>query len=57
MRRNPFPFYDEFRAASPLLHLEPFDLWLIFDYAYLPGHLACVDRSAKWHLLLLQVVR
>jgi cytochrome P450 len=32
MRRNPFPFYDECRAASPVLHLVPFDLWLIFDY-------------------------
>jgi cytochrome P450 len=32
MRRNPFPFYDEHRAVSPLLYLEPFDFWLIFDY-------------------------
>jgi cytochrome P450 len=32
MRRNPFPFYDAHREASPVLHLAPFDLWLIFDY-------------------------
>ncbi len=32
MRRNPFPFYDAHRETSPVLHLEPFDLWLIFDY-------------------------
>jgi cytochrome P450 len=32
MRRNPFPFYDAHRESSPVLHLEPFDLWLIFDY-------------------------
>lgn len=33
MRRNPFPFYDEYRAVSPVLYLEPFDFWLILDYA------------------------
>jgi cytochrome P450 len=32
LRRNPFPFYDAHREASPVLHLETFDLWLIFDY-------------------------
>jgi cytochrome P450 len=32
LRRNPFPFYDAHRESSPVLHLEPFDLWLIFDY-------------------------
>jgi cytochrome P450 len=32
MRRNPFPFYDKFRAVSPVLYLEPFDFWMIFDY-------------------------
>jgi cytochrome P450 len=32
LRRNPFPFYDARREVSPVLHLEPFDLWLIFDY-------------------------
>jgi hypothetical protein len=29
MRRNPFPFYDAHRESSPVLQLEPFDLWLI----------------------------
>jgi cytochrome P450 len=32
MRRNPFPFYAAHREVSPVLHLEQFDLWLIFDY-------------------------
>jgi cytochrome P450 len=32
MRRNPFPFYDRYRAASPVLYLEPYDFWMIFDY-------------------------
>ncbi len=31
-RRNPFPLYEKFRATSPVLHVEPFDLWMIFDY-------------------------
>jgi cytochrome P450 len=33
MRRNPYPPYDQLRAASPVLHVPPpFDAWLIFDY-------------------------
>jgi cytochrome P450 len=32
MRRNPYPAYDRLRAASPVLHLEAFDLWMILDY-------------------------
>src|SRR5438132_10596829 len=32
MRRNPFPVYERLRAASPVLHLEAFDLWMILDY-------------------------
>ncbi|HEY3393532.1 MAG TPA: cytochrome P450, partial [Lacipirellulaceae bacterium] len=32
MRRHPYPFYDHYRAASPVLYLEPFDFWLVFDY-------------------------
>ena len=32
MRRNPFPFYDQYRAASPVLYLEQYDFWMIFDY-------------------------
>ena len=32
MRRNPYPVYDQMRTGSPVLHLAPFDLWMIFDY-------------------------
>jgi cytochrome P450 len=32
MRRNPFPVYDQLRAASPFLYVAPFDLWMILDY-------------------------
>ncbi len=32
MRRNPYPAYDRLRAASPVVHLAPFDLWMILDY-------------------------
>src|SRR6478672_8742172 len=32
MRRNPYPAYGRLRAASPVLHLAPFDLWMILDY-------------------------
>ena len=32
MRRNPYPAYDRLRAASPVLHLAPFDVWMIFDF-------------------------
>src|SRR5687768_10436328 len=32
VRRNPFPFYDEYRTASPVLYLQPFHFWLVFDY-------------------------
>src|SRR6476620_5231378 len=31
MRRDPFPAYDRRRAAAPVFHLPPFDLWLVFD--------------------------
>jgi len=32
MRRNPYPAYDQMRSGSPLFHLPPFDLWMIFDF-------------------------
>jgi cytochrome P450 len=32
MRRNPFPMYDQMRSQSPVLHVPPLDLWMIFDY-------------------------
>lgn len=32
LRRNPFPAYDQARAAFPVLHIPNPDLWMIFDY-------------------------
>jgi cytochrome P450 len=32
MRRNPYPIYDQMRSVSPVFHLAPFDLWMIFDF-------------------------
>jgi cytochrome P450 len=32
MRRNPYPAYDQMRSGSPVYHLAPFDLWMIFDF-------------------------
>jgi cytochrome P450 len=32
MRRNPYPAYAQARERSPVLHLPPFDLWMIFDF-------------------------
>ena len=32
MRRNPYPAYDLLRAASPVFHFEPFDIWIILDH-------------------------
>jgi cytochrome P450 len=32
MRRDPYPAFDQMRARAPVLHLAPFDVWLIFDY-------------------------
>jgi cytochrome P450 len=32
MRRDPYPVYDHLRAVSPVFHLAPFDLWMIFDF-------------------------
>jgi cytochrome P450 len=33
IRRNPYPFYDQMRASSPLLRVPPpFDAWMILDY-------------------------
>jgi cytochrome P450 len=32
-RRNPYPFYQEMRSASPVRYIPPpFDAWMIFDY-------------------------
>ncbi len=33
VRRNPYPVYDQMRAACPILYVPPpFDGWLLFDY-------------------------
>jgi cytochrome P450 len=32
LRRDPFPAYDQMRSRSPVLHLPPLDLWMIFDF-------------------------
>lgn len=32
MRRDPYPVYEQMRGRSPVFHLAPFDLWMIFDY-------------------------
>ena len=32
MRRNPYPAYEQMRSGSPVFHLPPFDLWMIFDF-------------------------
>ncbi|XXX77279.1 cytochrome P450 [Sorangium sp. So ce134] len=32
MRRDPYPLYEQMRSGSPVLHVAPFDLWMIFDY-------------------------
>jgi cytochrome P450 len=32
MRRNPYSAYERMREGSPLFHLEPFNVWMIFDF-------------------------
>jgi cytochrome P450 len=32
MRRNPYPAYAQMRAAAPVFHFAPFDVWMIFDF-------------------------
>ena len=44
MRRNPYPVYDQMRAASPVFYLPPFDLWMIFDFEGVKR--ALVDHDA-----------
>jgi cytochrome P450 len=44
MRRNPYPVYDRMRSGSPVFHLPPFDLWLIFDFEGVKR--ALVDHDA-----------
>jgi cytochrome P450 len=44
MRRNPYPAYDQMRRSSPVFHLAPFDLWMIFDFEGVKR--ALVDHDA-----------
>src|ERR1051325_4256113 len=33
MRRNPYPIYEQMRAAAPVFHVPPpFNAWMVFDY-------------------------
>jgi cytochrome P450 len=32
VRRNPFPWYDEMRRASPVFHDPRSNIWMLFDY-------------------------
>jgi cytochrome P450 len=32
VRRNPFPWYQEVRAASPVVRDPATDVWMLFDY-------------------------
>jgi cytochrome P450 len=47
MRRDPFPLYRQMRAASPLLHVPPLDVWLIFDHAGVKRALSDVDAFSS----------
>jgi cytochrome P450 len=47
MRRNPYPLYDQMRSVSPLFHLAPFDLWMIFDYEGVKRALADHDAFSS----------
>jgi cytochrome P450 len=33
MRRNPYPMYEQMRAAAPVLQVPQLNVWMIFDYA------------------------
>lgn len=32
IRRNPYALYEHLWSTSPLLYVEPFDFWMVFDY-------------------------
>jgi cytochrome P450 len=33
MRRDPYPVYERLRATSPVFHVAPADVWMLFDHA------------------------
>lgn len=45
MRRNPYPAYDRLLATAPVMHLAPFDLWMILDYDGVRRALRSIMRS------------
>ncbi len=47
MRRNPYPVYDEMRDSSPVFHLPPFDLWMLFDFESVKRALADHDSFSS----------
>jgi cytochrome P450 len=47
MRRDPFTAYARLRAASPVVRLEPFDVWLVLDYAGVKRALADHDAFSS----------
>ncbi len=47
MRRDPYPAYDQMRSRSPLFHLPPFDLWMIFDFEGVKRALADHDAFSS----------
>src|SRR4029077_16464413 len=44
MRRNPYPAFDQMRAAAPVFHLAPLEVWMIFDFEGVKR--ALVDHDA-----------
>src|SRR5436853_1049586 len=46
-RRNPYPFYDQLRRASPVLHEPQSGLWLLFDYESVKRALADHDSFSS----------
>jgi cytochrome P450 len=59
VRRNPFPAYDQIRAASPVVHDPQSGLWMIFDHqgvkraltdhqAFSSSMLAAGRRNPQW---------
>jgi cytochrome P450 len=47
MRRDPFPMYRQLRAASPLMHVPPLDVGLVFDHAGVKRVLTDVDAFSS----------
>jgi cytochrome P450 len=47
MRRNPYPAYALMRSGSPVFHLPPFDLWMLFDFEGVKRALADHDAFSS----------